>query len=96
MFHEILTIDPLNPKVNFQLGVLKMKGDSALSSLPFFEQAVTCDPTEPTYWKAYIQALMHTTDQQEVRDVILFAENNGLKSTYVNDLINLCQLFYGA
>lgn len=93
LYQEILGIAPKHDVAYYGLGLIALQ-ESAKTALPLLEQAVILAPQTQDYWTAYVHALMQTTNQKEVTEVIDFARQHGLNDTAIQQLNQLCQEFY--
>lgn len=93
LYQEILNIAPKHEVAYYGLGLIALQ-ESAKIALPLLEQAVILAPQTEAYWTAYVHALMQTTNQKEVTEVIAFARQHGLAETAIQQLNQACQAFY--
>ena len=93
LYQEILGIVPKHDVAYYGLGLIALQA-SAKTALPLLEQAVILAPQTQDYWTAYVHALMQTTDQKEVTEVIAFARQHGLSEAAIQQLDQICQEFY--
>lgn len=93
LYQEILGIAPKHDVAYYGLGLIALQ-ESAKTALPLLEQAVILAPQTQDYWTAYVHALMQTTNQKEVTEVIAFARQHGLSEAAIQQLNQACQEFY--
>lgn len=93
LYQEILGIAPKHDVAYYGLGLIALQ-ESAKAALPLLEQAVILAPQTQDYWTAYVHALMQTTNQKEVTEVIAFARQHGLSEAAIQQLNQACQEFY--
>jgi predicted O-linked N-acetylglucosamine transferase (SPINDLY family)/SAM-dependent methyltransferase len=93
LYQEILAIDAKHDVAYYGLGLIALQ-ESAKTAVPLLEKAVILAPQTQDYWTAYVHALMQTTDQKEVTEVIAFARQHGLSETAIAQLNQACQEFY--
>jgi predicted O-linked N-acetylglucosamine transferase (SPINDLY family)/SAM-dependent methyltransferase len=93
LYKEILEIAPKHDVPYYGLGLIALQ-ESAKAALPLLEQAVILAPQTQDYWTAYVHALMQTTNQKEVTEVIAFARQHGLSEAAIQQLNQACQEFY--
>ncbi|SDK13037.1 Predicted O-linked N-acetylglucosamine transferase, SPINDLY family [Methylophilus rhizosphaerae] len=93
LYQEILSISPKHHVAYYGLGLISLP-ESAKAALPLLEQAVILAPQTEEYWTAYVHALMQTTHQQEVTEVIEFSRQHGLPEAAVQRLQQICAAYY--
>ncbi|HSI45940.1 MAG TPA: tetratricopeptide repeat protein [Methylophilus sp.] len=93
LYKEILRISPKHDVAYYALGLITLQ-ESAKGALPLLEQAVILAPQTEDYWMAYVHALVQTTEQKEVIEVIDFSRQHGLAETAVQRLIESCHSYY--
>ncbi|EXJ16914.1 FkbM family methyltransferase [Imhoffiella purpurea] len=87
LYRAVLAMDAEQPESNFNLGVLELESGHIDSGLVHLKKAVENAPDVLDYWVKLAEALLLSQRSAEARDVIERAENNGLRSPLMDDLL---------
>ena len=79
MYKAILNIEPEQPDINHNMGVLMVGLKQIDRALPFFELALKADPSKVQFWLSYIKALININNNAKARDVLKQARHIGAK-----------------
>ncbi len=86
-YAAILQTEPDHPVANHNMGFIAVQQNCAEESLPYFVKAINADPTQGQYWLSYIDALFHTGQRIEARQVLELARQYGLKGAEVQKVM---------
>ena len=78
-YTAILKVEPKNPEVNHNLGVLALSIGKTQESLPFFETALEVNPERPQFWHSYINALIKLDKLADAKKVLANFKNKGFE-----------------
>jgi len=82
----ILQTRPNHPEANFNLGVLAVETRHFAAALPYFNAALDADPARGQFWLGYIEALFQAGQQDDARQVLTLARQQGLQGNDVDAL----------
>ena len=87
LYREVLQAQPHHPEANHNLGVVAVQLHKPEAGLPFFIAALEVDPTGRQYWVSYIDALLQAEHVDDARQILAFAQQQGLQGDQVDELI---------
>jgi predicted O-linked N-acetylglucosamine transferase (SPINDLY family) len=82
----LLQIQPNHPEANYHLGILAVQTNHFAAALPYFNTALDADPTRGQFWLGYIDALSQAGQQEDARQVLALARQQGLQGDEVEAL----------
>ncbi len=85
-YREFLQKHPAHPVANHNLGVLLVLRQQSADSLAYFNAALDADPSRGQYWVGYIDALFQAGQVEDARQVLEFAQQQGLQGDDVDAL----------
>lgn len=85
-YRAFLQKHPAHPVANHNLGVLLVQRQQAADSLAYFNAALDADPSRGQYWVGYIDALFQAGQVEDARQVLEFAQQQGLEGDEVDAL----------
>jgi predicted O-linked N-acetylglucosamine transferase (SPINDLY family) len=86
LYLSILQTDPQHAEANHNMGVLAVQMEQPAASLAYFIAALDADPTRGQYWLNYIDALFRAGQQDDARQVLALARQQGLEGDAVEAL----------
>jgi len=85
-YRAFLQKHPAHPVANHNLGVLLVQRQQPADSLAYFNAALDADPSRGQYWISYIDALFQAGQVEDARQVLEFAQQQGLEGDEVDAL----------
>lgn len=82
----ILQAQPNHPEANYHLGILAVQTNHFAAALPYFNAALDADPTRGQFWLGYLDALSRAGQQEDARQVLALARQQGLQGDEVDAL----------
>lgn len=86
LYREILLINPNQPNINFNLGLIMLAGNRVDDSLSFLKAALEADPQKEQYWLSYIGALIQAENFDDAQLVLSYGVQAGLSGQEVDAL----------
>lgn len=87
LYRNVLDVFPNQPNANHNLGVIKLLGQQADTSLTYFRTALEADPEEQQYWTSYIEAMIQANQEELAREILSYGIDAGLQGSEVEALI---------
>lgn len=85
-YRALLQEHPAHPVANHNLGVLLVQRQQPVDSLVHFNAALDADPSRGQYWVSYIDALLQAGQVEDARQILEFAQQQGLQGDEVDAL----------
>ena len=82
----ILQTLPNHPEANYRLGILAVQTNHFAAALCYFNAALDADPTRGLFWLGYVDALSRAGQQEDARQVLALARQQGLQGDEVDAL----------
>ena len=86
LYLAILQVQPDHPEANHNLGILALQAKQPEAALNYFTSALNADPACSQYWISYINALLQTAQPEAAREMLAFAQQQGLQGAEVEAL----------
>lgn len=91
LYLGILQAQPDHPEANFQMGMLAVQALQPAAGLSYFSAALDADPARARYWLSYIDALFQAGQQEDARQILALARQQGLQGAAVDALATRLQ-----
>ncbi|TNC99705.1 MAG: tetratricopeptide TPR2 repeat protein [Gallionellaceae bacterium] len=85
-YRAILQSYPSHAIANHNLGVLLVQTARPSDAIPYFNVALDADPARGQYWVSYIDALFQAGQVEDARQILVFAQQQGLQGDEVDAL----------
>ncbi len=86
IYRTVLQVEPTHAVANHNLGVIAVQLSQPAEALPCFLAALEADPTQAQYWLSYIDALCQAGQDDDARQVLALARQQGLQGDEVDAL----------
>lgn len=85
-YRAILQSHPSHAVANHNLGALLVQTARPADAIPYFNVALDADPARGQYWISYIDALFQAGQVEDARQILAFAQQQGLQGDEVDAL----------
>ena len=86
LYKEVLELEPNNPDVNYNLGVLRFSQNNISASCHFFERAINLEPKTDHFWITYVEALVNNSDFEKASAVLNRAELEKIEESAIAEM----------